>query len=115
LKSLFGRKDDSGGIKMEDKMKLIEKMRAEFENGVRPFEVAVKYKVTSHSAGSLARLLGYDFGYAPSNPREWREIGNLKRKHIGFNLATLKELANLKRFKLKSIDMKAKTITLDFE
>ena len=100
---------------MEDKMKLIEKMRAEFEAGVRPATVAEKFKVSSHSAGSLARLLGYDFGYAPANPRDWREVGNHDRKRVGFGLSTLPELKAIKRYKLKSIDMKAKTITLDFE
>lgn len=103
-----------GGIKMENKIALIEKMKADFEAGLRPAMVAEKYKVTTHQSGALARLLGFVFTPWTRDPKEWYEMP--KRERIGFGTVLLHEIkGKIKRYKVAKIDTKLKTIVIEYE
>jgi len=99
---------------MEDKIKLIEKMKADFENGLRPKAVAEKYDVTSHSVGGLAKLLGFSFATVKRDPRDWHAIGGV-RKHIGFATLAFPEMKTMKSYRVKSVDAKTRTLTIEYQ
>lgn len=98
---------------MEDKMKVIEKMKADFENGLRPKQIADKYGYTANAVGGLARLLGYEFAPLKRDPRNWYAVTG-SRQLVGFGAGFFNELKNIKNYRVVKVDAKTKTITIEW-
>lgn len=99
---------------MESKIQLIEKIRNEFDNGMRPKDVAKKYNQPTNRIGGLARLLGYDFGVAKRNPRDWAQIPTNKPR-ISFGLSELPELDKAKKYRVSDVNKATQKITIVWE
>ena len=92
-------------------IKLIENIRAEFESGKTPQELAIKYKENRYRIGSLARLLGFDFSETKRDIFAFHQIKN--RPYISFSLQNSK--VKIRRYKVDKIDEENKKIIISYE
>lgn len=64
-----------------EKIKLIEKINKDFEDGIEPKKLVEKYGISQHRLGSLSRLLGFKFSNATNkNLFDWNPVKKPRRQ-----------------------------------
>lgn len=94
-------------------IRAIEGMRADFERGLSPKQVAVKYKENPYRISSLARLMGFEFSGFIRDPFAWRLL-SITKPRMTVALKGLGLGKKIKSYRVLEVDEKTNKIIIEF-